>query len=127
LHGYGYGVFWRTEGPAEQVWQRSQFRIPHAHNGWLELALQLGIPLTLLMAGWMLWLGARILRRLCVDCEEEDRIAAITLFGLWLCFNVLNLAESVLFRQNEILSVLIFSVAVSAMLLPRVGSARNIH
>lgn len=125
LRGYGYGVFWRTEGPAEQVWQRAQFRMPHAHNGWLELALQLGIPVTLLMAGWMLWLGARILRGVLVDSEEEYRMTAITLLGLWICLNVQNLAESVLFRQHEILSVLIFSVAVSAMVLPRPGSLRS--
>jgi exopolysaccharide production protein ExoQ len=112
LRGYGYGTFWRTDGPAEQLWERSRFRMPHAHNGWVDVALQLGVPLTLLLVGWMLWLGARVLRGVRGDCGEWDKTAAITLFGLWLCLNVVNLAETVLFRQNEILSVLIFSIAV---------------
>lgn len=124
LHGYGYATFWRTGGPAEQLWQQFHFRMPHAHNGWLDLALQLGIPLTLLMAGWILWLGARVLRWVRGDCSEGEKIAGITLLGLWICFNVLNLAESMLFRQHEILSALIFSIAFFAALSRRNGSAR---
>jgi exopolysaccharide production protein ExoQ len=116
LRGYGYGTFWRTDGPAKQVWERSRFRMPHAHNGWVDMALQLGIPLTLLLVGWTLWLGARVLRGVRGDCGESGKAAAITLFGLWLCLNVLNLAETVLFSQHQILSVLLFSIAVHTTL-----------
>ncbi|MEZ5571247.1 MAG: O-antigen ligase family protein [Halioglobus sp.] len=118
LLGYGYGTFWRTGGPAERVWKHTRFRLPHAHNGWIDLALQLGLPATLLTAGWMLWLGARLLRGVYQDGEHEAQTAAIALFGLWVCLNVLNLAESVVFRQNDVLSALLLSVAVFTA-LPR--------
>ena len=45
LLGYGYGSFWMgTEGPAADVWKKLNWEVPHAHNGYLDLWLQLGLP-----------------------------------------------------------------------------------
>lgn len=42
--GYGYRGFWRgMEGDSADVWYETFFNAPHAHNGFLDVLLQLGI------------------------------------------------------------------------------------
>jgi exopolysaccharide production protein ExoQ len=43
--GYGYDVFWRAgwDGDAADVWSMVRHQAPHAHNGFLELALDTGL------------------------------------------------------------------------------------
>jgi O-antigen ligase len=42
--GYGFGAFWRQgEVEARTIWQILQWIVPHAHNLWLEIGLELGI------------------------------------------------------------------------------------
>jgi O-antigen ligase len=41
--GYGYGAFWVDDGPASQIWESLVWRTPNAHNGILELWLNLGL------------------------------------------------------------------------------------
>ncbi|WP_299486067.1 O-antigen ligase [Acaryochloris sp. IP29b_bin.137] len=43
LFGHGYGAFWTEGGGAEMVWQEFGWQAPHAHNGTLDLLLDLGI------------------------------------------------------------------------------------
>ena len=118
LTGYGYGTFWRDGGPAEVIWAKTRFRMPHAHNGWLDLALSLGIPGLLLGAGWMLWLGVRLMYVIWRKNSDSGSAAcAVPLWGLFVCINVINLGESVLFQQHDLLSALIISIAVYASTL----------
>jgi O-antigen ligase len=118
LTGYGYGTFWRDGGPAEAIWAKTRFRMPHAHNGWLDLGLRLGIPGLLLGAGWMLWLGWRLLHVIWYHNGASASSAyAVPLLGLFTGINVINLGESVLFRQHDLLSALIASIALYASML----------
>lgn len=62
LFGYGYDAFWRgMQGPSFQVAAAVHFVVAHAHNGFLEIALELGAAGLLLFAlswlrGWFaLW------------------------------------------------------------------------
>jgi exopolysaccharide production protein ExoQ len=42
--GHGYGAFWRTGSvEAQTIWQRFLWTVPHAHNAWIEIGLNLGI------------------------------------------------------------------------------------
>lgn len=42
--GYGYGAFWLgLEGPSAYVWAALGWAVPHAHNGYLDLLLDLGV------------------------------------------------------------------------------------
>lgn len=44
LLGYGYGSFWRGwDGPSASIWQLQGWRPNHAHNGFLDIALDLGL------------------------------------------------------------------------------------
>ena len=60
--GYGYDAFWRgMQGPSFQVAAAVHFIVAHAHNGFLEIALELGTAGFVLLAlswlrGWIaLW------------------------------------------------------------------------
>ena len=62
LAGYGYDAFWRgMQGPSLQIAAAVHFVVAHAHNGFLEMALELGSAGLLLFAlswlrGWLaLW------------------------------------------------------------------------
>ena len=57
LLGYGYDAFWRgSSGPSLQVSASVHFIVEHAHNGFLEIALELGCAGVALVA--LSWLGA---------------------------------------------------------------------
>ncbi len=55
LFGYGYAAFWRgMQGPSFQVASSVHFVVAHAHNGFLEIALELGAAgLLLFILSWM--------------------------------------------------------------------------
>ncbi|MGC2636075.1 MAG: O-antigen ligase [Acidobacteriaceae bacterium] len=52
--GYGYDVFWRgMTGPSLQIDAAVHFIVEHAHNGFLEIALELGLTgLALFLVSW---------------------------------------------------------------------------
>lgn len=54
--GYGYDAFWRgSTGPSLQISAAVHFIVEHAHNGFLEILLELGIAGLLLFAlSWVL-------------------------------------------------------------------------
>ncbi|RUT13422.1 hypothetical protein DSM107010_13770 [Chroococcidiopsis cubana SAG 39.79] len=42
--GYGLNAFWTgLDGPCADIWQRIRWQAPHAHNGLLDVGLQLGL------------------------------------------------------------------------------------
>jgi O-antigen ligase len=72
LLGYGYEAFWRgMQGPSLQISSSVHFVVVHAHNGFLEIALELGAGGLLLsaLAGlravrqlWPLWIQGPVHR-----------------------------------------------------------------
>lgn len=55
ISGAGGGTFY-TVFPAVQPKAYSGF-YDHAHNDYLQFAIELGIPMTMLLLGWLVWLG----------------------------------------------------------------------
>lgn len=55
LLGYGYDAFWRgMQGPSFQVAAAVHFIVAHAHNGFLEIALELGAAgILLFLLSWL--------------------------------------------------------------------------
>jgi len=43
--GYGYGAFWIEDSPrTQEIWRAlNSYKPPHAHNGWIETYLELGM------------------------------------------------------------------------------------
>jgi O-antigen ligase len=41
--GYGYQAFWKEGGAAEFIWKVEGYKPPHAHNGFINISLDLGM------------------------------------------------------------------------------------
>lgn len=95
--GYGYGGFWRGwEGESADIWKIVQWEVPHSHNGFLDLWLDLGL---LGIAAFALSFVAVYLRA--ISWLRQTK----TIEGLWpiayLTFLLLvNLSESCLLRLH---------------------------
>jgi exopolysaccharide production protein ExoQ len=98
LIGYGFGGFWTGwGGPAAIIWEQVGWTPPHAHNGLIDLGLELGLVGVLLFC---VGFGATMLRafsRIRPHAETTEIWPV-----LYLCFLLLsNLTESALVRQNN--------------------------
>jgi exopolysaccharide production protein ExoQ len=95
--GYGYGAFWSNpEGPAAEIWDVLDWRVPNAHSGILELWLGLGI------LGLMLFLGLAVstFRSIMQRAAILDRATAIWLICYAVMFLGYIVGESATLEQN---------------------------
>ena len=101
--GHGYGAFWLGwDGESASIWRGLSWRPAHAHNGILDLGLELGVAgIGLFAVGLAVsaWRAAAVIRR------------TATAYGLWpiayLMFTVtLNLAETTIIARNSLFWVL---------------------
>lgn len=113
--GYGYGAFWAEESvPAHWVREAVDWDAPSAHNGWLEIALAVGLLGTGLFAlSFILTLGRAV--RLAVD----HRFGLFAL-GLLVQFLLFAMSESILLQRNSL--VWVTYIAVAALLAQGVGA-----
>ena len=107
--GWGFGAFWRgVTGPSGQVWAAIGATPPHAHNGVLDLWLDLGAVGVLLFLGSFLVAIARAARALRTAWSLETVLPATLLVFLALY----NVSESTLLHQHSLFWVLYTAVAV---------------
>ncbi|WP_394694463.1 O-antigen ligase family protein [Hyphobacterium sp.] len=111
--GYGYGAFWDgVYGPAYWVRQRTQWPVPTAHNGWLEIALSIGLPGVVLMALSLFISIGRAAGRLFRGPEVFWALIFLILVAL------ISISESNLLQRNAITWVL-FVATAARLALPR--------
>ena len=113
LFGYGYKAFWLgQDGAALYVWNATGWDPNHAHNGFLELALDLG------------WIGLSVfglsflrayLRGLVWLLSAKPEVGLWPLLYMTFMF-LANLSESMILRQNNIFWVL-YVAAIYSMLV----------
>ena len=138
--GFGYGSYWDV-GPEDDPLRRAHpgtwlaqlkpegaggFIINEAHNGYLDIRLQAGLPglaLALLVAG----LTIRGLVGRCFGREPlgGDTAAAITLLLIMLVFLVHNVTESSLWIRGQILANLSILIGFLASSASRAGRGRG--
>ncbi|WP_300545193.1 O-antigen ligase family protein [Maricaulis sp.] len=110
--GYGYKAFWTVDdGPVFWVRQGTSWPVPTAHNGWIEVALAVGLPGVVLMAIVFLQAAFQAAGRLFAGREAYWAIPYIALIA------VVSVSESNLMQQNS-LGWLLF-VATAAKLADR--------
>ncbi len=110
--GYGYKAFWSVEdGPVYWVRAGTSWPVPTAHNGWIEVALAIGIPGMLMMAVVFLGAAVRAIGRLFRGTEAYWALPYIALIA------VVSVSESNLMQQNSMGWVLF--VATAAKLADR--------
>lgn len=108
LLGYGYQAFW-SEGSAEAwtIWSKVAWMTPHAHNGYRDTMLSLGIVGT----GLLLVVILRAIRQGAILQCRDPRGGWIWPNVLICVFLVLNLTESTFLLQNNCLFI-IFTAAL---------------
>jgi exopolysaccharide production protein ExoQ len=108
--GYGYGAFWGLDStPAKWIRDQLEWLVPSAHNGWLDLLVQLGeIGVALFGAIFATALAAALFRHHRVKDGYFSTIFLVV-FGLQ------SLSESIILAHNSLPWV--FAVAAIARML----------
>jgi exopolysaccharide production protein ExoQ len=108
--GYGFGAFWNgREGPSKYVWDAIFFEAPNAHNGFLDILLELGIVGLTIYALQFFVCFVNSLTYIRFN-QTSDGLWP----GLLLLYIVLsNLTESGLFVQNNVFLVFQLSTFLS--------------
>jgi exopolysaccharide production protein ExoQ len=107
--GYGYKAFWTPDSlPASIVRKETRWDVPTAHNGWLDLLVQLGWVGVIVFAS-ILALGL-IFALLRFD-RVKDGFFSVQILGL---FSLLILSESFILAQNSLIWAL-FVCAVTRL------------
>ncbi|WP_339748321.1 O-antigen ligase [uncultured Maricaulis sp.] len=110
--GYGYMAFWSAEnGPVFWVRQATHWDVPTAHNGWIEIALAIGIPGVVMTALVYFQALLRAVGRIFNGPETYWALGFISMILL------VSISESNLVHQNSLGWVMF--VATSAKLAER--------
>lgn len=106
--GYGFAAFWNHTPPARAITEELNFYPFHAHNGLVELALDLGILGLLLFAGPFLVVAVRSLRSALGGTWPAEAWYALYLLHLGL----FNLVEPLALQSDRIFWALYVMAAV---------------
>jgi O-antigen ligase len=106
--GYGFAAFWRTEpimfgsALADDTQTTNTANLAfHAHNAYLDLALQAGLPGLVILCLWVL--ATPLIDYANVHRSEENLLLAQLFFRVWLFATYFSCLESALFdRANPI-------------------------
>lgn len=110
LLGYGYAAFWSTDlGTRLMTTTQPGFTPSHAHNGWLEIAVGLGVVGVGLFLLSLTGVGFRAIRYFRHVRRPEAYFPLLFL----LLLVILSMVESVLLRENSIFWALYTAVALS--------------
>lgn len=102
--GYGWGAVW-SQGSSigEHLRNEIGFAASHAHNGFLDLALLLGVPFTLVVTLTLLALAARAVRRY---LQSSDSVA-LSVFAVIISLIVSSLTENTIATNAGLFSLVI--------------------
>ncbi len=113
--GYGFEGFWLgMEGESADIWYETYFMAPNAHNGFLDLALQLGFIGLLFFMLSFLQSCLRAVTWLRLNKTTEGLWAIVYLTFLLLC----NITESVFLEPNYIYFVLYVAITSTILVQP---------
>ena len=122
IFGYGFGAFWRGEaGPSKAVVDSVDWVTPNAHNGVLDLCLELGIAGLLVFA---IGFGQRF-RTALQEYRRQESSGAMWPFLFLSFLLVYNLTESTLLVQNSLSWALYASLLVRSGPAPLAGCSRS--
>jgi O-antigen ligase len=118
--GYGYGAFWWVARQSKQALALIRYETPHAHNGFLDLLLQLGIVGTAVFTlAWMISTASAV-RHLLNSNEAEAWWPLLYLVFLALY----SVTENSLLIANSILWILYVAAACNVA-PPQTESSRS--
>ena len=107
MFGHGYQAFWHgLHGSAAHIRQALWFNVPHSHNSWLELMLDLGYFGAVGVGGYFALMTARTLTKF-----KEPMIGAFALATLAATF-LFSLSETVLWLPNYYLHAMLIAIGI---------------
>ena len=112
MTGYGFSAFWVVDSiPAREIRLETQWPVPSAHNGWIDLLVQLGWPGAIFVGAVMLVSAILVIVRLNGMGAREGywSIAYLTVF------TALSLSESVLLTHANLPWILMLAIMSRAM------------
>jgi O-antigen ligase len=110
LTGWGIGAF------APECEARDHQTRNHAHNAFLQLASELGLPFAMGVAAWMLWLVIVAGRRLVAEEASEARLYRVGFFLIVVATVVASQTELALLHDTRL--EIIFWTALAALRAP---------
>jgi exopolysaccharide production protein ExoQ len=115
--GYGYGAFWSNRwGPASDIWDTLNWRVPSSHSGLLEMWLGLGLIGVILFGALLARSLSEILSRAAQGTVEE----ALWRIGYLLIFIVHSMTEPTAMDQTSLSWALFVTVITGGS---RIGAA----
>lgn len=108
--GYGYHASWLEDAePARVIWQRLTWEPPHAHNGFLDITLDLGVVGLCL---FIFVLAVSLVRSYRLQMTNPNVLNAwpFTLLSFLLLYNI---SENTLLRPHSVIWVAFVATAVS--------------
>jgi len=111
--GFGYQAFWgRDSIPAEFIRRETQWPVPSAHNGWIDLLVQLGWPGAISVGLTVFTAFATTLFRIPVAGAREGY------FGMayFAVFLLLSLSESVLLTNANLPWTLLLAILARGLM-----------
>jgi exopolysaccharide production protein ExoQ len=116
--GYGFGAFWVADSAnVALIWEAVGWAPPHAHNGWLDLLLELGVVGLTLMCLQILLIVVNAIRAIVEGHEPDSQY----LLMATLIILVFNISESDLVRPGVMWILLV----VAATALAKIGAQRQ--
>ncbi|KAK0332096.1 hypothetical protein LTR94_026270, partial [Friedmanniomyces endolithicus] len=110
--GYGFSAFWGEDSiPAREIRLQTQWPVPSAHNGWIDLLVQLGWPGAVAVGAVMAIAMVMILARINGLGAREGFFS----IGYMVVFTALSLSESVLLTHANIPWVLMLAILARAL------------
>lgn len=107
MTGYGYAAFWGLDSvPARFIRHETGWLVPSAHNGWLEVLVQIGWPGTIAVGIAVVLAGLATMARLPGSGAREGFWGAAYLA----VFFLLSLSESVLMLHHNLSWVLFIAI-----------------
>ena len=107
--GYGYQGFWQEGGGAEVIWQAEGYKPPHAHNGYINITLDLGL-IGLLF--FLLTIAVTYVRAITLLRSGKTNIELWPIFYVTFFF-MYNVSENTIITHNSIFWALLVAVALS--------------
>jgi O-antigen ligase len=124
--GYGYQGFWQEGGGAVVIWKAEGYKPPHAHNGFINITLDLGLTGLFL---FLSTLAVTYLRGIVWLRSGRTNIELWPIFYVTFFF-MYNHSENTIIEHNSIFWVLLVAVSLSmrrirAMSPEEIGEYQN--
>jgi O-antigen ligase len=121
--GYGYSAFWMGKDGKESaaIWQALKWSVPHSHNGYLDVLVEVGI------VGLVLFLvGCVVFFRQALRCARASNTVLGLFPLLYLSFTLLtNCSEGTIIKQESLFWVLYAAIWVLTTRWLELASSRS--